>query len=253
MTYHLNDKIIMVTGASDGIGQAVAAALGEEGANVVILGRNEEQLQVTQARIETLGGRCLAIPFDLMKFDDYGKLFLALKDQIPHLDGLVHCAGDLSRCTPLVHVELQAFRDMLDIHLTAPNMLTKMMMPLLKRAAAASIIFTGCDMMEDDQPHWHGYGLAKRAMPYVAAMWQAENPDKAYRFNTLNPGRTRTALFKKAYPGLHARHVPAPVLVAPAYLQLLSDASKDKRGLSLNAVDLLPELQHYEAPESSNL
>ena len=251
MTYNLKDKVILVTGASDGMGRAVAAALGEEGANVVILGRKEEELAVTQARIEELGGRCLAVPFDLLKFNDYGKLFLALKDQIPHLDGLVHCAGELSRCAPMEHVKLKDFRKMLDINLTAPNMLTQMMLPLLKRAEAASVIFTSCDMVEEDQMHWHSYGMAKRALPYAAAMWQGETPNAPYRFNTLNPGRIRTEMFKRAYPGLHGRHVPAPVVVAPAYLQLLSEQSKDIRGQSLHAIDLLPELKNYVAPEAT--
>ncbi|HID36855.1 MAG TPA: SDR family NAD(P)-dependent oxidoreductase [Ghiorsea sp.] len=251
MTYGLKDKVILVTGASDGLGRAVAAALGEEGANVLILGRKDVELEVTQARIEALGGRCLAIPFDLLNFDDYGKLFLALKDQVPHLDGLVHCAGELAKCSPMEHIKIKDFRKMLDINLTAPNMLTQIMLPLLKRAASASVIFTSCDMVEEDQMHWHGYGLAKRALPYAAAMWQGESPKKPYRFNTLNPGRVRTEMFKKAYPGLHGRHVPAPVVVAPAFLQLLSDASKDIRGQSLHAIDLLPELKDYVAPEAA--
>ena len=253
MTYGLKDKVIMVTGASDGIGRAVAAALGEEGANVIILGRKEDKLAETQVRVEALGGRCLAIPFDLLKFDDYGKLFLALKDQIPHLDGLVHCAGELERCTPMGFIKTKDFRKMLDIHLTAPNMLTQIMMPLLKRAEAASIIFTSCDMAEEDQLNWHGYGLAKRALPYAAAMWQGESPDKSYRFNTLNPGRVRTEMFKRAYPGLHGRHVPAAVLVAPAYLQLLSDQSKEIKGQSINAIDLLETLKKYTAPSIEEL
>ncbi len=248
MTYGLKDKVILVTGASDGLGRAVAAALGEEGANVLILGRKDVELEVTQARVEELGGRCLAIPFDLLSFDDYGKLFLALKDQVPHLDGLVHCAGTLAKCSPMEHIKPKDFRKMLDINLTAPNMLTQIMLPLLKRAESASVIFTSCDMVEEDQMHWHGYGLAKRALPYAAAMWQGESPKKPYRFNTLNPGRVRTEMFKKAYPGLHGRHVPAPVVVAPAFLQLLSDASKDIRGQSLHAIDLLPELKNYVAP-----
>ena len=248
MTYGLKEKVILVTGASDGLGRAVAAALGEEGANVLILGRKDVELEVTQARVEELGGRCLAIPFNLLNFDDYGKLFLALKDQVPHLDGLVHCAGALAKCSPMEHIKPKDFRKMLDINLTAPNMLTQIMLPLLKRAESASVIFTSCDMVEEDQMHWHGYGLAKRALPYAAAMWQGESPKKPYRFNTLNPGRVRTEMFKKAYPGLHGRHVPAPVVVAPAFLQLLSDASKDIRGQSLHAIDLLPELKNYVAP-----
>ena len=124
------DRIILVTGASDGIGQQVAVALGAAGASVVALGRKEDGLSATQDRIEELGGgQCLCVPFDLMKFDDYGKLFLALKDQVPHLDGLVHCAGFIGRCAPMQYVKTEDFRKMLDIHLTAPNMLTQIMLP----------------------------------------------------------------------------------------------------------------------------
>ena len=236
------NRIYLVTGASDGIGQQVAAALGAAGANVVALARSAEGLASTQARIEELGGRCLCVPFDLMKFNDYGKLFLALKDQIPHLDGLVHCAGNIDRCTPMQYVKAKDFRNMLDIHLAAPNLLTQSMLPLLVRAESASIIFTTCDMIDIDQPNWHGYGLAKRSLGYAAAMWQMEHPDKPYRFNTLNPGRVRTTLFKRTYGGAHPSEVPPPSTVVPAYLYLLSDAAKERRGQTLNAADLLKKV-----------
>jgi len=228
----------MVTGASDGIGAHVAAALGEAGASVIALGRNEDGLQKTLERIEELGGRCLCVPFDLLEFDDYGKLFLSLKDQIPHLDGLVHCAAEIDRCTPMQYIKADVFRKSLDINLTAPNMLTQMMLPLLKRAEAASVIFTSCDMVEDDQTNWHAYGMAKRALAYAAAMWQKEHADKPYRFNALNPGRVRTALFQRTFGGMHPSEVPGPSTVVPAYLYLLSDASKELRGQSLHARDL---------------
>jgi len=243
MSKRFENKIIMVTGASDGIGQQVAIALGNEGASVIALGRSEEALGDTQHSIEETGGRCLCVPFDLMNFDDYGKLFLALKDQVPHLDGLVHCAGSLDRCAPMQFVKPEKFREALDIHLTAPNLLTQIMLPLIKRAEAASIIFTTCDMVEDDQKNWHGYGLAKRALAYAAAMWQGENPDQPYRFNTLNPGRVRTDLFKRAYAGLLPSEVPEPASVTPAYLMLLSDDSKELRGQTLAAADLMANAQ----------
>lgn len=238
MSKQFKDRIIMVTGASDGIGQQVAVALGAAGARVIALGRKEDGLAATQKRIEELGGSCLCIPFDLMKFDDYGKLFLALKNQVPHLDGLVHCAGYIERCTPMQYVKTEDFRKMLDIHLTAPNMLTQTMLPLLKRAEAASIIFTSCDMINEDQANWHAYGLAKRALGYAAAMWQAEHADKPYRFNTLNPGRVRTELFMRAFGGMHPGEVPPASSVVPAYLHLLSDESRELRGQSLQASDL---------------
>jgi len=239
MTTEFKDRIYLITGASDGIGQRVAVALAEAGAHVIALGRNEERLQQTQERIEELGGRCLCIPFDLMKFDQYGKLFLALKDHVPHLDGLVHCAGSIDRCTPLQYVKTDTFRKMLDIHLTAPNMLTQIMLPLLKRAPAASIIFTSCDMLDQDQANWHGYGLAKRALGYAAAMWQMEQPTASFRFNTLNPGRVRTELFKRAFGGTHPKEVPAVSSVVPAYLYLLSDRSIELRGQSVHAKDIV--------------
>ena len=243
MSQQFKDRIIMVTGASDGIGQQVAAALGEAGASVIALGRSEDGLQQTMERIEELGGRCLCIPFDLNDFDNYGKLFLSLKDQIPHLDGLVHCAGDMDRCTPLQYVKVDDFRKMIDIHLTAPNMLTQIMFPLLRRAEAASVIFTSCDMVDKDMANWHGYGMAKRALAYAAAMWQMEHPDKPFRFNTINPGRVRTKLFKRTYGGEHPDMVPAASSVTPAYLYLLSDESKELRGQTVHASDLLATKQ----------
>ncbi len=233
----------MVTGASEGLGRAVAVALGKAKVNVVATARNPQHLAKTQDAVEAAGGRCLCIPFDLYDFDDYGTLFLALKDQVPHLDGLVHCGGSLDRCVPLQYVKADKFREALDIHLAAPNLLTQSMLPLLRRAPAASIIFTTCDMVQEDENNWHAYGFAKRALAYAAAMWQGEHPDKPYRFNTLNPGRVRTGLFKRAFPGLMPDSVPAPEEATDAYLFLLSDASKELRGQSLQADDLSSEQQ----------
>ena len=119
-------------------------------------------------------------------------------------------------------------------------MLTQIMLPLLKHAESASIIFTSCDMINEDQANWHGYGLSKRALGYAAAMWQAEHADKAYRFNTLNPGRVRTELFMRAFGGMHPGEVPPASSVAPAYLYLLSNESSALRGQSLQASDLMP-------------
>lgn len=227
-------SIIMVTGASSGLGRAVCVALGSEGANVVALGRNAEELAFTQELVEQAGGRCLCVPFNLLDFDAYGKLFLGLKDQIPHLDGLIHCAGTLDRCTPMQYVKADDFRGMLDIHLAAPNLLTQMMLPLIRRAESATVVFTSCDMMRDDLPNWHAYGMAKRALVYASAMWCMEHPGKPYRFVTFNPGKVRTALFKRAYGGMHPKEVPAPTEVSEGFLRLLCAPDEAVNGKSLN-------------------
>ena len=233
------ESIIMVTGASSGLGRAVCVALGKKHANMVALGRDTDELSATQALVEEAGGRCLCMPFDLLKFEAYGKLFLSLKDQIPHLDGLIHCAGSLDRCTPMQYVKVDDFRGMLDIHLTAPNMLTQMMLPLIRRAEAATVIFTSCDMLGEDLPNWHGYGLAKRALAYAAGMWHAEHPEKPYRFVTLNPGKMRTALFKRAYGGMHPKEVPLPDEAAEGFLRVLCAPAKVVNGKSLQLEDAL--------------
>ncbi|OIQ01808.1 MAG: short-chain dehydrogenase [Zetaproteobacteria bacterium CG06_land_8_20_14_3_00_59_53] len=232
-------SIIMVTGASSGLGRAVCVALGGKGASVVALGRNAEELAYTQNLVEQAGGRCLCIPFDLLEFDSYGKLFLGLKDQIPHLDGLIHCAGALKRCTPLQYVKADDFRGMLDIHLAAPNLLTQIMLPLIRRAEACTVVFTSCDMMRDNLPNWHGYGMAKRALVYASAMWQMEHPDKPYRFVTLNPGKVRTALFKRAYGGMHPSEVPGPADVTEGFLRLFIAPTDAVNGKSLQLDEAL--------------
>ncbi|MDQ6973035.1 MAG: SDR family NAD(P)-dependent oxidoreductase [Mariprofundaceae bacterium] len=239
MSESMKDKIIMVTGASSGLGRAACVALGGQKANLIALGRDEDALEQTRAMVEEAGGRCLCVPFDLMEFDDYGKLFLSLKDQVPHLDGLIHCAASLDRCTPLQYVKSDDFRRMLDMHLTAPNMLTQIMLPLLKRADTATVIFTSCDMMTEDLPNWHGYGLAKRALSYAAAMWHIEQPDLPCRFVTLNPGKMRTTLFKRAYGGMHPKEVATTEAAAAALLRLLGADSEAVNGKSLQLEDTL--------------
>jgi len=240
MTQTINDQsIIMVTGASSGLGRAVCVALAGKGANVVALGRDADELTATQEMVEKAGGRCLCIPFDLLEFDSYGKLFLALKDQIPHLDGLIHCAGALKRCTPMQYVKSDDFRAMLDIHLAAPNMLTQIMLPLLRRANAATVVFTSCDMMREDLPNWHGYGMAKRALVYAASTWHMEHHDKPYRFVTLNPGKVRTQLFKRAYGGMHPTEVPKPEAVSEAFLRLLQAPDEAVKGKALDFAEAM--------------
>ncbi len=239
MNKRFSNRIILVTGASSGLGRAICIALGSEGANVLALARNEDALVDTQATVETAGGRCLAIPFDLARHAEFPRLFDALKQQIPHLDGLVHAAGELNRCAPMQYVEATKFRRMLDINLTAPNLLTQAMFPLLERAEQASVIFTTCDMAEQAQPNWHGYGLAKAALVHSAAMWQLEHPGKAIRFNAINPGRMRTETMRRAFPGLDPMTIPEPEDAVEAFLHLLSDATADIRGCHLNVHELI--------------
>jgi NAD(P)-dependent dehydrogenase (short-subunit alcohol dehydrogenase family) len=235
MAKPLESRIYLVTGASSGLGREVAVRLGAGGANVVALARNEDRLAQTRDLVEAAGGRCLCVPLDLLQFGEYARLFDALKEHIPHLDGIAHIAGSLRYCTPMRYAEVADFRQMLDLHLTAPNQLTRTLLPLLDRAETASVIFTTCDMIGRDIPNWHGYGLAKRALGYAAAMWQAEHPDGGLRFFTVNPGDMRTGLFQRAYPGIAPDTVPPPSVAAEAFARLLAGEGDAERGHTLDA------------------
>jgi len=235
MAKPLESRIYLITGASSGLGREVAVRLGAGGANVVALARNEDRLAETRDLVEAAGGRCLCVPLDLVRFDEYDKLFAALTEHIPHLDGIAHIAGSLKYCTPMRFAETKDFRQMLDLHLSAPNLLTRTLLPLLDRAGQASVIFTTCDMIERDIPNWHGYGLAKRALGLAAAMWQTEHPDTGLRFFTVNPGDMRTALFQRAYPGRVAEDVPLPSVAAEAFTRLLAGEGDEVRGQVVDA------------------
>ncbi|MDQ6961257.1 MAG: SDR family NAD(P)-dependent oxidoreductase [Mariprofundaceae bacterium] len=218
---NFKDKIILITGASSGLGKALCLELAKTGCNIIALARHEAGLVKLQKAIEDLGGRCLAIPFDLSRFDQYQDLFDALKTQIPHLDGIVHAAGDLNRCTPMQYVQAKDFQAMLAIHLTAPNMLTQALLPLLEQAPAAQIIFVSCDMAEQAEPNWHAYGISKAALDHAAQMWQLEHPQKKMCFHVVNPGRMRTELMRRAYPGLDPLTIPLPSEAIAPFLAIL--------------------------------
>jgi len=219
---NFKDSIIMVTGASSGLGKALCLELAKTGCNIIALARHEAGLLKLQTAIEAAGGRCLAIPFDLTKFEAYTELFDALKTQIPHLDGIVHAAGDLNRCAPMQYVSYKDFRKMLDIHLTAPNMLTQSVLPLLEQGKAAKVIFVSCDMAEKAAPNWHAYGMSKASLEHAAQIWRLEHPKKKMRFHVLNPGKMRTELMRRAYPGLDPSSIALPSEAIAPFLAILS-------------------------------
>lgn len=234
----LKDRIVLITGATGGLGRCLAQALGACKVNVVALARNADELASVQETVEDAGGRCLCVPFDLGRFEQYPDLFKGLSAHIPHLDGLVHAASAFTRCAPMQFVDEKVFRRVLDIDLVAPMLLTKVLFPLLERAESASVVFTTCEMADSPQANWHAYGLAKAGVVHGATMWQREHPKKEIRFNALDPGRMRTSLFRRAFPGILPNKVPPPNDVVDAFLYLLSQRSKSVRGQLLRPSDL---------------
>jgi len=229
----LRDKNILITGAGDGIGRALALGCARHGATVILLGRTVKKLEAVYDEIEAAGYPQAAIfPLDLEKTaaEDYEQLGAALGEHFSRLDGLIHNAATLGQHTPLVLADPQMWQRVLQTNLTAPCLITRACYPLLKAADSASVIFSSDAVAERGRAYWGAYAVSKAGlvnmMQILADEW--ENNTRI-RVTALDPGAVQTRLRRQAFPGEDPRHVPAPDTCLPAFLYLLDSG---KPGLS---------------------
>jgi NAD(P)-dependent dehydrogenase (short-subunit alcohol dehydrogenase family) len=235
----LRDKIILVTGAGSGLGRAAALAYARHGATVLLLGRNEARLNAVYDIIEA-GGYAEPALFllDLERADEnnYFELANLIHDEFGRLDGLLHNAGVFAPILPLEHHSLESWQRMLQVNLTAPFALTRACLPLLRSAAAASLLFTSSAAGRELRAYWGGYAVSKHAVENLADIFHLELENTTrIRVNTLNPGPCATALRKIGFPAEDPSKLPQPDDLMPLYLYLMGDESKDERGKKFSA------------------
>lgn len=234
----LQDKIALVTGSGSGIGQAVAELFAQEGAWVILLGRSQNKLEETSDRITRGGGRATIVPLDLENsLNRIPEITKALYERFGRLDTLVNNAGVLGTLTPLDHYDSILWEQVFRINVTAPFFLTREWMPLLKKSPNASVINVVSTVAFQGRAFWGAYAAAKAALANITETWANESPRQGVRFNTVNPGATRTAMRRTAYPGEDPATLPTPQDVARVFLYLASDFATDVRGQHLNARD----------------
>lgn len=222
----LKDRVILVTGAGQGLGKAAALAFARHGATVVLHGRNVPKLEATYDEIETSGAPQPAImPLDFTKatqadFDAFAQsILLTLK----RLDGIFHGASHFSPLMPLGLQDLATWQTHLTVNLAAPAALTKACLPLLKRAPAANVVWLSETHAIAPKAFWGAFAAAKSALLPLATTWQAEMmPDDSLRFHVCVPGPVASPSRTKSHPGESSESLPSADSLAPHFLYLMS-------------------------------
>ena len=236
----LKDRIILITGAGDGIGRAAALSYALHGATVVLHGRTLNKLEVIYDEIEGLGAPQPAIlPLQLSTATnhDYELLVETLEQQFGRLDGILHNAGILGERVELAHYPDDVWDDVMAVNLRAPFALTQALLPLLQKSQHASVIFTSSGVGREARALWGAYSVSKIATEAMSKIFALENTYPNIRFNCINPGATRTAMRAKAFPAEDPKTLPTPESIMPAYLYLMGSDSLELNGQSIDAQD----------------
>lgn len=225
-------RVILVTGATSGIGRAVALDLARHGATVLAHGRNERQLEALYQELRKAGPEPAVAQIDFERAQ--GPAYDALTDQIAtrygRLDGLVHNAAMLGALSPIEHYDIALWQRVLLVNLTAPFILTRCLLPLVRRSPDASIVFTTSTVGHEGRAYWGAYSVSKFGTEGLAQTLAQELDGSAIRVNTVNPGATRTKMRRHAYPAENAADLATPDSRTPAYLYLLGSASRGVNG-----------------------
>jgi NAD(P)-dependent dehydrogenase (short-subunit alcohol dehydrogenase family) len=234
----LKERVILVTGAGSGIGQAASKAFAEYGATVVLLGRNERKLEETYDIIEAAGWPTPAlIPFDLEKAptEDYYALGESLYQEFGQLHGLLHNAAKLALMSRIDDYDPKTWNSVIQVNLTAAFLLTQACLPLLRKADDASILFTSDRVGRTGKAYWGAYGVSKFAIEGLMQTLAEELENSRIRVNSIAPGPIRTALRAWAYPGEDPSTLADPESIMKSYLYLMGEDSKAVHGQALSA------------------
>ncbi|WP_321351544.1 YciK family oxidoreductase [Halopseudomonas oceani] len=235
----LEGRVILITGAGDGIGRACALSCAAHGATVVLVGRTQSKLEEVYDAIEAAGHPQPALcPLNLETATekDYEDLADQLFDAFGHLDGLVHNAAELGPRTLLDSVKTEAWMRVMQVNVNAPFLLTKTMMPLLRAASDASVVLLSSSVGRKGRAYWGPYAISKFAVEGMMQVLADEQDGTSnIRVNSLNPGATRTRMRARAYPNEPVETNPEPEAIMPAFLYLLGPDSRECNGQALNA------------------
>ena len=235
----LAGRVIAVTGASGGIGRAVALACAQFGATVILIGRNARKLEAVHGEIETAGGpEPIIALLDLEKAiaSDYDQLASAVSERFGRLDGLLHNAGILGTLSPIEHHDVPTWCRVMHINVTAAFALTQVLLPALKKSQDASVLFTSSSVGRRGRAYWGAYAVSKFATEGFMQVLAAEIENiTSIRVNSLNPGRARTMMRRQAYPAEDINTLPLPETLTGPYIALLGPASRGVTGQTFDA------------------
>ncbi len=237
----LSGRVILVTGAGDGIGRAAAMSYARHGATVVLLGRTVKKLEKLYDEILAADGpRPSIVQMDLAKAqgEHYQGLIDGLTDEFGRLDGLLHNAGILGDMTPIEHYDISTWQRVLHVNLTSVFILTRSMMPLLKASPDASIVTVSSGVGRRGRAYWGAYAVSKFGIEGLTQVLADEAESREnLRVNCLNPGATRTQMRYLARPGEDRDKLKRPDEIMAPYLFLMGP---DSRGVHGQSIDCQP-------------
>ncbi|MDE2363923.1 MAG: SDR family NAD(P)-dependent oxidoreductase [Hyphomicrobiales bacterium] len=227
MSTSLSGRIALVTGASRGIGRAVALELARAGAHVVALARTQGALEELDDEIRKAGGEATLVPCDLVDHDALDRLGAAIHERWGKLDILVGNAGLLGVLSPLGHIDPKEWDKVFAVNVTANWRLIRSLDPLLKRSDAGRVVFlsSGAGHRADLRAYWGLYGTTKAALDALARFYAAETQNITnIRVNLFQPGPLRTAMRQKAMPGEDPMTLKTPEDAAPKIVEMCAPA-----------------------------
>ncbi len=235
----LTGRVILVTGAGSGIGRTAALTLASHGATLILLGRTVEKLEAVYDEIEALGAQTPAIyPLCLegASEQDYRTMAETIEREFGQIHGLLHNASQLGQRTSIANYQAQIWQQIMQVNVNAQFLMTKALLPLMKTADDAAIVFTSSGVGRKGRPFWGAYAVSKFATEGLSQVLAEELDEVSnIRVNCLNPGATSTPMRATAYPAEDPKTIKTPEHIMPAYLYLLGPASKGISGQSFDA------------------
>jgi NAD(P)-dependent dehydrogenase (short-subunit alcohol dehydrogenase family) len=221
----MNGRVALVTGATRGIGRAVALAYAQAGAHVILTGRTQGALAEIDDEIRALTGKNASlITLNLKHGDKIDALGPSLYERFGKLDVLVSCAGILGTLTPLGHLSTDAWAEVMEINLTANMRLIRTLGPLLEKSDAGRAIFVTSGAAQAKNAYWGPYAVSKAGLDALVKTYAQEVAATKVRVNLLSPGPIRTAMRAKAFPGEDAATLKTPEDIAPTFVMLADPA-----------------------------
>lgn len=233
----LAGKVILVTGAGDGIGREAAVTYATYGATLVLVGRTQSKLEATSAAIEALGAPLPAIvTLDLQTASaaDYQGIAAALERQFGRLDGVLFNAGLLGTLCPFEQIREREWDEVMQVNVKSEFLMTQALLPLVRLTARqhgdASIIYTSSSVGRKGRAYWGTYAISKFAIEGMMEVLADELENTGVRVNTINPGGTRTKMRASAFPAEDPMALKTPADLMPLYLYLMGSDSRGQTG-----------------------
>lgn len=237
----LSGKVILVTGASRGIGRSVALGCARAGAEVIITGRTIGALEELDDEINATGGSATIVELDQTDTMAMARLGQAIGSRWGRLDGFVANAGQLGQMAPMPHIDPEIFEKTIMVNLTSVWHQIAALDTLLRAAPAGRVVLVSSGAAQGARAYWGAYAISKAGLEAMGRAWAAESERTNMRINLVDPGATRTAMRAAAYPGEDPNSLPTAEDITPAFLHLLSPAC-DSQGALYHAAKLSQQI-----------